>query len=81
VWDKPPTPYLPGKDRRPRLAEGADIVERCSERWLVAEIAATLGLPLPPLDAVAGAAFAGPFDLGGGEPQAGPDLWVPEGRS
>src|SRR5215212_11001665 len=49
-------------------------MERCSEGWLVVEVAAAFGLPLPSLAAVAGAAFAGSFDLGGGELKAGPDL-------
>src|SRR4029450_5994099 len=35
---------------------------------------AAFGLPLATLGAVAGGAFAGPFDLGGGELEAGPDL-------
>src|SRR5215204_1659824 len=46
----------------------------CSEWGLVAKVAAAFGLPLPALAAVTGAAFGGPFDLGGGELQAGPDL-------
>src|SRR5215218_6467955 len=45
-----------------------------SEWRLVAKVAAAFLLPLPPLAAVAGGAFGGPFDLGGGELQAGPDL-------
>jgi hypothetical protein len=36
---------------------------------LVVEVAASFGLPLATL-----AAFAGPFDFGGGELEAGPDL-------
>jgi hypothetical protein len=45
-----------------------------SERRLVVEVAAAFSLPLPPLAAVAGGAFLGAFDLGGGELEAGPDL-------
>jgi hypothetical protein len=45
-----------------------------SERRLIVEVTAALGLPLPPLSAVVGGAFAGSFDLSGGELQAGPDL-------
>jgi hypothetical protein len=45
-----------------------------SEGWLIVEVAAALGLPLPPLAAVTGRAFAGAFDLGGGELEADPDL-------
>jgi hypothetical protein len=41
---------------------------------LVVEVAAAFGLPLAVLAAVAGGPFGGPFDLGGGELQAGPDL-------
>src|SRR5215207_5231452 len=48
--------------------------EGCSEGGLVVEVAAAFGLPLVALAAVAGGAFAGPFDLGGGELQAGPNL-------
>src|SRR5512133_3761265 len=48
--------------------------EGCSEGGLVVEVAAAFGLPLAVLAAVAVAVFAGPFDLGGGELQAGPDL-------
>ena len=58
----------------PGWAEGADSVDRCSERRRIVELAAAFGLPLPPLAAVAGGPFAGPFDLGGGELEAGPDL-------
>src|SRR4029453_3213180 len=46
--------------------------ESWSEGGLVVEVAAAFGLPLPPLAAVAVAAFAGPFDFGGGELEAGP---------
>jgi hypothetical protein len=38
----------------------------------IVEVAAVFGLPLPPLAAVAMTAFDGAFDLGGGEPEAGP---------
>src|SRR5215207_11167112 len=48
--------------------------EGCSEGGLVVEVAAAFGLPLAALAAVAGGAFAGAFDFGGGELQAGPDL-------
>src|SRR5215207_11564871 len=48
--------------------------EGCSGGGLVVEVAAAFGLPLATLAAVAVAAFAGTFDLGGGELQAGPDL-------
>src|SRR5215218_9148891 len=48
--------------------------EGCSEGGLVVEVAAAFGLPLATLAAVAWAAFAGSFDLGGGELEAGPDL-------
>src|SRR5215207_2932059 len=58
----------------PGWAEGTDSLEWCSEGWRFAEIPAAFGLPLPPLAAVAGAALLGPFDLGGGELEAGPDL-------
>jgi hypothetical protein len=40
---------------------------------LVVEIAA-LGLPLPTAGAFPVAVLAGPFDLGGGPREAGPDL-------
>src|SRR4029453_7981304 len=43
-------------------------------RGLVVEVAAAFGLPLATLGAVAGGTLAGPFDLGGGELEAGPDL-------
>jgi hypothetical protein len=43
-------------------------------RWRVVEVAAALGLPLSAARAVAIAALAGPLDLGGGPPEAGPDL-------
>jgi hypothetical protein len=46
----------------------------CSERCRVVEVAAAFGLPLPPLCAFAVAALAGPFDLGGGPLEGGPDL-------
>jgi hypothetical protein len=58
----------PGGSSRGRDTRG------CSEGWLVGEVAAAFGRPFPALAAVAVAAFAGPFDLGGGELQAGPDL-------
>src|SRR5215216_7978879 len=48
--------------------------EGCSEGGLVVDVAAAFGLPLAALAAVTGGAFAGSFDLGGGELQAGPDL-------
>src|SRR4029453_18006270 len=48
--------------------------EGCSEGGLVVEVAAAFGLPLAVLAAVAVAAFAGAFDFGGGELEAGPDL-------
>jgi hypothetical protein len=40
---------------------------------LAVDVAATIGLPLPPLSMVAGAAFGGPFDLDGSELQARPN--------
>jgi hypothetical protein len=48
--------------------------EGWSEGGLVVDVAAAFGLPLATLAAVAGGAFAGSFDLGGGELEAGPDL-------
>src|SRR4030095_13416804 len=48
--------------------------EGWSEGGLVVEVAAAFGLPLATLAAVAGGAFAGPFDLGGGDLEAGPAL-------
>jgi hypothetical protein len=54
-------------------SRGADCVEECSERRCVVEVAA-LGLPLPPLVAVAVERLSGPFDLGRGPLEAGPDL-------
>src|SRR5512132_3354052 len=48
--------------------------EGCSEGGLVVAVASAFALPLPGLVAVAGGAFAGPFDLGGGELEAGPNL-------
>jgi hypothetical protein len=44
------------------------------KRWLVVEVAAALGLPLPTLGAVVGGSFGGPFELGGDELQAHPEL-------
>src|SRR5215207_5912801 len=58
----------------PGWAEGTDSLEWCSEGWRFAEIPAAFGLPLLPLAAVAGASLLGPFDLGGGELEAGPDF-------
>src|SRR5919109_5186955 len=49
-------------------------MEQCSEWRGLVEVAAAFGLPLAALAPVTGGAFAGPFDLGGGELQAGPDL-------
>src|SRR5215211_5053552 len=46
----------------------------CSEGGLVVEVAAAFGVPLATLGAVAGGTLAGPFDLGGGELEAGPNL-------
>jgi hypothetical protein len=56
------------------LAGGIDSLERCSEGWLVVEVAALFGLPLHALAALAVAAAGGAFDLGGGELEAGADL-------
>jgi hypothetical protein len=58
----PPGLCLGGVDHEPGL-----------ERRRVVEIAAALSLPIPPLDAVAVAALAGAFDLGGGELEGGAD--------
>jgi hypothetical protein len=43
-------------------------------RWRVVEVAATFGLPLSPLDAVAVVALAAPLDLGRGPLEGGADL-------
>src|SRR5215211_3241123 len=48
--------------------------EGWSEGGLVVEVAAAFGLPLAALAAVTGGTLAGPFDFGGGELEAGPDL-------
>ena len=61
----------PGQDRGRRK-------EGWSEGGLVVDVAAAFGLPLAALAAVAGAAFAGPFDLGGGPLQTGQ---LPTGRA
>jgi hypothetical protein len=47
-------------------------MKRCSEGWLVAEVAAAFGRPLPPFGAFAVAALAGPLNLGRGPLELAP---------
>src|SRR5215213_5126347 len=77
---RPPPANRPSVDHHKHHGRGAHAgaltltAVPTSEGGLVVEVAAAFGLPLPALAAVAGGAFAGPFDLGGGELEAGPDL-------
>src|SRR5215218_10568932 len=68
---------LVGDKPRPRPKPGALTAPKDRSEWrCLVEVAAALSgpLPLPPLGAVALAAFGGPFDLGRGPLEAGPDL-------
>ena len=60
---------LRGSPERPSEDSLAARKRRC-----FVEVAAAFGLPLPALAAVAVAALAGAFDLGGGPLEAGADL-------
>src|SRR5215211_2624806 len=68
------TPATAISNAEPPATPGALGRLNSSERRSVVEVATAFSLPLPALAAVAGGAFGGPFDLGGGELQAGPDL-------
>jgi hypothetical protein len=58
---------LVGNKQCPRPQPGALTASRgWSERRLIVEVAAALGLPLPPLVTLAVPALAGPLDLGRG---------------
>jgi hypothetical protein len=64
----------PAKLNAPELYSPGAQGSGCSEWPRIVEVPAALGLPLSPLGAVAVAALAGPFDLGRGPLEAGPDL-------